>query len=103
MAAEQKHSHYILEAESRLRELSPKKLQLALAFLAYLQETGENEIQEKLLNIPGFASSLSETNNSKEKVGDTQSNLIAEDAEVWQAYLAVEQQWEEVFRRLADS
>ncbi len=23
--------------------------------------------------------------------------------EVWQAYLAVEQEWEEVFRRLADS
>lgn len=103
MAAEQKHSHYILEAESRLRQLSPEKLQLALAFLAYLQETAENEIQEKLVNIPGFAASLSETNNSKEKVGDTQSNLIAEDAEVWQAYLASKQKWQEVYHRLADS
>lgn len=37
MAAEQTHSPYLLEAETRLHQLSAKKLQLALAFLAYLQ------------------------------------------------------------------
>ncbi|QSJ15822.1 hypothetical protein JYQ62_29100 [Nostoc sp. UHCC 0702] len=103
MAAEQKPSTYLLEAENRLRQLSPERLQLALAFLAYLQETAENEVKEKLLSIPGFAAVLSETNNSKDKVGDNTSNLVAEDAEVWQAYLASKQKWQEVYRRLADS
>ncbi|MFN6566512.1 hypothetical protein [Dendronalium sp. ChiSLP03b] len=55
------------------------------------------------MSIPGLAASLSETNNSKDKVGDTASNLIAEDAEVWQAYLASKQKWQEVYRRFADS
>ena len=28
---------------------------------------------------------------------------IADDAKAWESYLAIEQEWEEVFRRLADS
>ncbi|MCL1466674.1 hypothetical protein [Argonema galeatum] len=39
----------------------------------------------------------------KDTTEDNSSTLVAEDAEVWKAYLAVEQRWEEVFRRLADS
>ncbi|MBD2210828.1 hypothetical protein H6G27_13185 [Nostoc linckia FACHB-104] len=103
MAAEQKQSIYLSEAESRLRQLSPDRLRVAVAFLAYLQETAETKVTEELLSIPGFAASFLETENSKEQLGDTTSNQIAEDDEVWQAYLASEKKWEEVYRRLANS
>lgn len=103
MVAEQKHSSYLSEAESRLRQLSPERLRVAVAFLTYLQETAENEVTEKLLSIPAFAASFRATENSKEQLGDVTSNQIAEDDEVWQAYLASEKKWEEVYRRLADS
>ena len=82
--------------------------------LAYLQATEENKAIEELLSIPGFAASfreaqshtqeqanLSSNNHKVDTVGDNSSYLVAEDSEVWQAYLAVEQKWEEVFRRLA--
>jgi hypothetical protein len=103
MVAEQKHSIYLSEAESRLRQLSPERLRVAVAFLAYLQETAENKVTDELLTIPGFVASFRETENSKEKLGDTTLNQIAEDDEVWQAYLASEKKWEEVYHRLADS
>jgi hypothetical protein len=103
MVAEQKHSAYLSEAESRLRQLSPERLRVAAAFLTYLQETAASEVTEELLSIPGFAASFSKTEDSKEKLGDTTSDGIAEDDEVWQAYLASEKKWEEVYRRLADS
>ncbi len=38
-----------------------------------------------------------------EKYPKNSSSEIPQDSEVWKAYLAVEQKWEEVFRRLADS
>jgi hypothetical protein len=104
MATEQKHSIYLSEAESRLRQLSIEKLRLAVAFLAYLQETEEKEVTEKvLLNIPDFAQSFREIEQKEDKLENTPSNQIASDEEVLQAYLAVEKKWEEVFRRLADS
>lgn len=104
MATEQKHSTYLSEAESRLRQLSLEKLRLAVAILAYLQETEESEATEKLLlNIPDFAEYFREMEKSEDKLENTASNHIASDEEVWQAYLAVEKKWEEVFRRLADS
>ncbi|WP_445630683.1 hypothetical protein [Nostoc sp. DSM 114167] len=104
MATEQKHSTYLSEAESRLRQLSIEKLRLAVAFLAYLQETEENEVTEKvLLNIPDFAQSFREIEQNEDKLENTASNQIASDEEVWQAYLAVEKKWEEVFLQLADS
>ncbi|MFN6482859.1 MULTISPECIES: hypothetical protein [unclassified Nostoc] len=104
MATEQKHSNYLSEAESRLRQLSIEKLRLAVAFLAYLQETEENEVTEKLLlNIPDFAKFLREIEQNEDKLENTASNQIASDEEVWQAYLAVEKKWEEVFLQLADS
>jgi hypothetical protein len=49
MVAEQKHSAYLSEAESRLRQLSPERLRVAVAFLTYLQQTAESEVTEKLL------------------------------------------------------
>ena len=59
MATEQKHSIYLSEAESHLRQLPIEKLRLAVVFLAYLQETEEKEVTEKvLLNIPDFAQSF---------------------------------------------
>ncbi|MEH2286697.1 hypothetical protein [Nostoc sp.] len=104
MATEQKHSNYLLEAESHLRQLSIEKLRLAVAFLAYLQETEENEVTEKvLLNIHDFAQSFREIGQNEDKLENTASNRIASDEEVWQAYLASKQKWQEVYRRLADS
>jgi hypothetical protein len=104
MATEQKHSTYLLEAESRLRQLSIEKLRLAVAFLTYLQETEEKEVTEKvLLNISDFAQSFREIEQKEHKLENTASNQLASDEEVWQAYLAVEKKWDEVFRRLADS
>ncbi|BBD65105.1 hypothetical protein NIES4072_12300 [Nostoc commune NIES-4072] len=104
MATEQKHSTYLSEAESRLRQLSIEKLRLAVAFLTYLQETEEKEVTEKvLLNIPDFAQFFREIEQNEDKLENTASNQIASDEEVWQAYLAVEKKWEEVFRRLANS
>jgi hypothetical protein len=104
MATEEKHSVYLSEAESHLRHLSLEKLRLAVAFLAYLQETEEKEVTEKvLLNIPDFAQSFREIEQNEDKLENTASNQIASDEEVWQTYLAVEKKWEEVFRRLADS
>ncbi|MEH2057086.1 MAG: hypothetical protein V7K97_13170 [Nostoc sp.] len=104
MATEQKHSTYLSEAESRLRQLSPEKLPVAVAIIAYLQKTESSEATEKLLlNIPDFAEYFREIEQNEDELQNTPSNQIASDEEVWQAYLAVEKKWEEVFRHLADS
>ncbi|MBN4002603.1 hypothetical protein [Nostoc sp. LPT] len=104
MATEQKHSNYLSEAESRLHQLSIEKLRVAVVFLAYLQETEENEVTEKLLlNIPSFAEYFREIEQNEDKLENTASNQIASDEEVWQTYLASKQKWQEVYRRLADS
>jgi len=44
----------LIEAQSRLRSLSPERLRVANDFLAYLQEREEDEATAELLNIPGF-------------------------------------------------
>ncbi|MFW9257425.1 hypothetical protein [Nostoc sp. CALU 546] len=99
MATEQKHSTYLLsEAESRLRQLSPEKLRIVVAIIAYLQKTEESEATEKLLHIPDFAEYFREVEQNDDKLENT-----ASDEEVLQAYLEVEKKWEEVFRHLADS
>ncbi|MEH2330295.1 hypothetical protein [Nostoc sp.] len=103
MATDQKHSNYLSEAESRLRQLSPEKLRVAVAIIAYLQKTEESQATEKLLNIPDFAEYFREVEQNDEKLENTASNHIASNEEVLQAYLAVEKKWEEVFLRLADS
>jgi hypothetical protein len=36
-------------------------------------------------------------------LGNNSPNQIAQDAEVGQAYLAIKQKWEELFRHLANS
>ncbi|MHC0064561.1 hypothetical protein ACWATR_16940 [Nostoc sp. UIC 10890] len=98
MATEQKHSNYLSEAESHLRQLSPEKLRIVVAIIAYLQKTEESEATEKLLNIPDFAEYFREFEQNDDKLEN-----IASDEEVLHAYLEVEKKWEEVFRRLADS
>lgn len=104
MATEQKHSNYLSEAESRLRQLPAGKLRIAAAIIAYLQKIEENEATEKLLlNNPDFAEYFREIEQNEDKLENTDSNQIASDEEVLQAYLVVEKKWEEVFRRLADS
>ncbi|MEH1768001.1 hypothetical protein [Nostoc sp.] len=103
MATEQKHSNYLSEAESRLRQLPAEKLRVAVAMIAYLQKTEESEATEKLLlNIPDFAEYFREIEQNEDELQNTPSK-IASDEEVLQAYLAVEKKWEEVFRHLADS
>lgn len=104
MTTEQKHSTYLSEAESRLRQLPHEKLRVAVAMIAYLQKTEESEATEKLLlNIPDFAEFFREIEQNEVRLENTASNEIVSDEEVWKAYLAVEKKWEEVFRRLADS
>lgn len=48
----------LVEAEDRLRNLTPERLRVANDFLAYLQEREENEATEELLAIPGFEQAL---------------------------------------------
>jgi len=48
------HSTLLLEAERRLRRLSPERLLVASDFLAYLEERESLEATQELLNIPGF-------------------------------------------------
>ncbi|MEH2074975.1 MAG: hypothetical protein V7K57_11375 [Nostoc sp.] len=104
MATEQKHSTYLSKAESRLRQLPPEKLRVAIAMIAYLQKTEESEATEKLLlNIPNFAEFFREIEQDEDKLESTASIQIASDEEVWQAYLASKQKWQEVYCRLADS
>ncbi len=51
-------------------QLSPKRLQVAADFLAYLAERESNEATEELLNIPGFLESFerSKKDIAEEKV-----------------------------------
>ncbi|MBN3888243.1 MAG: hypothetical protein HWQ43_03380 [Nostoc sp. JL31] len=79
-------------------------MRVAVAIIAYLQKTEESEATEKLLlNIPDFGEFFREIEQSKDKLENTPSNQIASDEEVWQAYLASKQKWQEVYRRLANS
>lgn len=104
MATEQKHSTYLSEAESSLRQLPPEKLRVAVAIIAYLQKIESSEATEKLLlNIPDFAEYFRKIEQNEGELQNTPSNQIASDEEVWQAYLASKQKWQEVYRRLADS
>ena len=48
----------LIEAQDRLRNLTPERLRVANDFLAYLQEREENEATEELLAIPGFEEAL---------------------------------------------
>jgi len=43
------------QAKEYLEQLSPKKLLVAVYFLAYLAERETNEATEELLQIPGFS------------------------------------------------
>lgn len=47
-------SSLIVEAERRLRALSPERLRVATDFLAYLEEGESSEATEELLRVPGF-------------------------------------------------
>ncbi|MCT7972937.1 hypothetical protein [Laspinema olomoucense] len=52
-----------------------------------------------------YTESTPENSNSSEQERSPDQPLFtsASDEEVWEAYLASEQEWEEVYRRLADS
>lgn len=105
MTAEQKHITLLEEAEKSLRQLPPESIKVAIAFLAYLHKTEESKVIEELLSIPGFAVSFRESvenNNSNDILGNNSLDL-AQDAEVWEAYLTSKKKWKEVYRRLANS
>lgn len=46
---------------------------------------------------------ISISDETKNAIAHNAAPLIADDTEVWQAYLASKKQWQEVYRRLADS
>jgi hypothetical protein len=48
------------QAQEKLQQLSPKRLQVALDFLTYLEEKEEKEATLELLNIPGFEAEFQE-------------------------------------------
>ena len=48
----------LIEAERRLRSLSPERLRVANYLLAYLQERKESEATAELLSLPGFEAAL---------------------------------------------
>jgi hypothetical protein len=45
-------------AQARLHRLSPKRLSVAVDFLAYLEEREEDEATQELLQLPGFRESF---------------------------------------------
>lgn len=49
------------QAQERMRALSQQRLQVAVDFLAYLQERETNEATEELLRIPGFLKAFQKT------------------------------------------
>ncbi|MCT7966439.1 hypothetical protein NG799_08850 [Laspinema sp. D1] len=57
------------------------------------------------VNQYSYTESTPENSNSTEQERSPDQPLFtyASDEEVWEAYLASEREWEEVYRRLADS
>lgn len=62
----------LLEAERRLRSLSPERLQVANDFLAYLQDREENQATAELLSIPEFEAAFRQAVKQADS-GDTVS------------------------------
>jgi len=55
------------QAGLRIRELSPERLQVAVDFLAYLQERESNEATEELLRVPGLVDSFKQAASPRSK------------------------------------
>lgn len=55
------------QAGRRIRELSPERLQVAVDFLAYLQERESNEATEELLRVPGLVEAFKRTVSPRSK------------------------------------
>jgi hypothetical protein len=55
------------QAGRRIRTLSPRRLQVAVDFLAYLAERESNEATEELLRIPGLVEALNEAGKRASK------------------------------------
>lgn len=101
MEVELKQNNLLEVAYKHLNKLSLEKLELAVALLSHLQAADEDEIT-KLLNIPGFVVAQQNT-ETQQQPENTNSTHIADSESMWEAYLEIEKQWEEVFYRLADS
>jgi len=55
------------QAGRRIRTLSPQRLQVAVDFLAYLEERESNEATEELLRVPGLVEGLNEAGKQVSK------------------------------------
>lgn len=55
------------QAGKRIKELSPERLQVAVDFLAYLQERESNEATDELLRIPGLMDAFRQTTKPRSK------------------------------------
>ena len=55
------------QAGRRIRALSPQRLQVAVDFLAYLEERESNEATEELLRVPGLVAALNEAGKQVSK------------------------------------
>ena len=64
--------HVLCEAQERLRNLSPERLEVANDFLAYLEDRESSEATAELLAIPGFQDDLERAIEQAEN-GDTVS------------------------------
>ena len=60
------------EAQNTLTQLSPEKLQVAVDFLAYLQDKEAQEATDELLSIPNFENELREA-EAEAKAGEVVS------------------------------
>jgi hypothetical protein len=56
-------------ARQRLASLSPERLQVALDFLAYLEERESSTATDELLRIPGFVDTLKVAEDEAAKAG----------------------------------
>ncbi len=62
----------IEDAQSRLHRLTPKRLGVAIDFLAYLEEREEDEATKELLRLPGFREEFQQAVTQADQ-GDTVS------------------------------
>ena len=53
------------QAGARIKSLSPERLQVALDFLAYLEERESKEATEELLRLPGLTDAFRKATKSR--------------------------------------
>ncbi len=67
------------QAGRRIRTLSPQRLQVAVDFLAYLEERESNEATEELLRVPGLVEGLNEAGKQVSKRNSVNWRKVRQD------------------------